>query len=87
MANEIALKRTDRLPPQASTEPEWARTERFIAEWQSRVRTKAVGSRPSGGLTAAIRKIVDPVGGVELDLPPRAYHREIRFDDWGEFDS
>jgi hypothetical protein len=31
----------------------------------------------------AIAAIVDPIGGIELDLPPRSRTREPpRFDDW-----
>jgi plasmid stability protein len=39
--------------------------------------------RPRLNLAAEIAAIVDPLGGVDLDLPPRSPSREPpRFDDW-----
>ena len=40
-------------------------------------------SEPKTNLADLIAAIVDPVGGVDLDLPPRLPHRELFvFDDW-----
>ncbi len=37
----------------------------------------------AGNVADAIAAIVDPIGGIELDLPPRSPTREPpRFDDW-----
>lgn len=41
--------------------------------------------RVAGNVADAIAAIVDPIGGIELDLPPRSTTREPpRFDDWPE---
>ena len=37
----------------------------------------------AGNVADAIAAIVDPIGGIELDLPPRSpTHEPPRFDDW-----
>ncbi|HKM88227.1 MAG TPA: plasmid stabilization protein [Xanthobacteraceae bacterium] len=37
----------------------------------------------TGNVADAIAAIVDPIGGIELDIPPRSRTREPpRFDDW-----
>ena len=40
-------------------------------------------NRASPTMSPTIAAIVDPIGGIELDLPPRSRTREPpRFDDW-----
>jgi hypothetical protein len=47
-------------------------------------KSAAPGSRVPGNLADAIRAIVDPVGGIELDLPERGGYREPPRFDWFE---
>jgi antitoxin FitA len=45
------------------------------------------GAKSQTNLADVIAGIMDPLGGVELDLPPRIPHRELfQFDDWPEDD-
>ena len=50
---------------------------RSMAEEVRRILRDAVGRKPgSGGLAAAIRARIAPLGGVDLELPPREPARE-----------
>jgi plasmid stability protein len=58
-----------------------------LEEEVRRILTQAAEQRSSVpmNLAQAIMDIVDPVGGIELDLPPRTPEREPpRFDWWDE---
>jgi len=63
-----------------------ARHGRSMEEEARRILTATLmaGMSGSGSAGDAIAAIVDPIGGIELDLPPREAVREPpRFDNWG----
>ncbi|MBB6308010.1 FitA-like ribbon-helix-helix domain-containing protein [Xanthobacter tagetidis] len=60
-----------------------ARHNRSMEEEARQLLRKAVVEMREPSIAAAIAAIVDPIGGVELDLPPRAREREPpTFDDF-----
>jgi plasmid stability protein len=66
---------------------EAARNGRSMEEEARRILTAAVTPRAplAGNAGDVIASIVDPIGGIELDLPHRGPVREPpRFDDWPE---
>jgi len=62
-----------------------ARNGRSMEEEARLLLAAGLGSTPrsTGNVADAIAAIIDPIGGAELDLPPRSPTREPpRFDDW-----